>query len=86
MSVEQVKATIAAGTAAIDEALQITALVRDSTGSARSAAAATAQGSVHDAVQRGLRLLVEADHEADLTIRRLRASTSAADRYLGLIG
>lgn len=86
MSIEEVKATIRNGIEAIDEAETVIASARDKLRSTRSSAASTTRGSTHETVQRGLRILAQADHEAELTLRRLHASTTAAGKYLGLMG
>jgi predicted phage gp36 major capsid-like protein len=86
VSIEEVKATIRGGIEAIDEAETVIASVRDKLRSTRSSAAATTHGSTHETIQRGLRTLAQADYEAELTLRRLNASTAAAGGYLGLVG
>jgi hypothetical protein len=86
VNVEQVKATIRQGIEACDEAESVIGSVRDRLRSARTLTTTTTYDSRHSAVERGLASLRAADHEAELVLRRLYASTTAARGYLGSIG
>lgn len=74
------------GDAIADEAKKVIVSIRDNLNSTRALATTTTDKSSHPAVTRGLSMMDEADHEAELVIRRIQASITAAERYLGTIG
>ena len=86
VSIADVKAVIREGIEACDEAKKVMVTIRDGLASTQALANATTHGSSHPTVTRGLSALDEADHEAELVLRRIRASVDAANGYLGTLG
>jgi hypothetical protein len=86
VSIADVKATIGEGIEACDEVTTTIATIRDTLNSTQALAVATTHDSSHPAVTRGLSSLREANHETELVLRRVHASTEAAGRYLGTLG
>jgi hypothetical protein len=86
VSVNEVKNTIFEGIESFDEAESTIVATRDRVNSAHTSAAATTRDSSHPDVQRGLSALKSADHEAELLLRRIHASTAAAKRFIASIG
>jgi len=86
MSIEDVKTTIRDGIGASEQAKRAIQDAGSQGGSARTLAQATAHDSRHKAIERGFDCISEAEREVELVLRRIKASTDAANRYLGIMG
>lgn len=86
MSVGEAKATIRQGLQSAEHSRKAIQAVMMEAAEARALAAQTLHDSRHEEVEQGLACLKAAEHEMELTARRLRATIDAATSYLSALG
>jgi hypothetical protein len=86
MSVGEAKATIRQGLQSAEHSRTAIQAVMREAAEARDFAAQTLHDSRHEKVKQGLACLKAAEHELELTARRLKATVDAATSYLSALG